>query len=139
MRKFKGIRALLWIMGVRYKKAPVLLSDLEISNKVVDSLKSNPELWEERVAWDERSGCLAKENFSVTKNYDRITVVVSDSEDTEYVVLSMAYVVLGVASSFYIDMEVKQLLRRRYLHNRTRFDYLFKQLTKTANSGDCLN
>ena len=132
MRKFKGIRALLWIMGVRYKKAPVLLSDLEISNKVVDSLKSNPELWEEIVAWDERSGCLAKEHFSLTKNDDRLTVVISDNEAT-------AYVVLGVASSFYIDMEVKQLLRKRYLHNRTRFDYLFKQLTKTANSGDCLS
>lgn len=132
MRKFKGIRALLWIMGVRYKKAPALLSDLEISNKVVDSLKSNPELWEEIVAWDERSGCLAKENFSLTKNDDRLTVVISDNE-------ASAYVVLGVASSFYIDMEVKQLLRRRYLHNRTRFDYLFKQLTKTANSGDCLS
>jgi len=132
MRKFKGIRALLWIMGVRYKKAPALLSDLEISNKVVDSLKSNPELWEERVAWDERSGCLAKENFSLTKNDDRLTVVISDNEAT-------AHVVLGVASSFYVDMEVKQLLRRRYLHNRTRFDYLFKQLTKTVNSGDCLS
>ena len=132
MRKFKGIRALLWIMGVRYKKAPALLSDLEISNKVVDSLKSNPEIWEEIVAWDERSGCLAKEHFSLTKNDDRLTVVISDNEAT-------AYVVLGVASSFYIDMEVKQLLRRRYLHNRTRFDYLFKQLTKTANSGDCLS
>ena len=132
MRKFKGIRALLWIMGVRYKKAPALLSDLEISNKVVDSLKSNPELWEEIVAWDERSGCLAKEHFSLTKNDDRLTVVISDNEAT-------AYVVLGVASSFYIDMEVKQLLRKRYLHNRTRFDYLFKQLTKTANSGDCLS
>lgn len=119
-------------MGVRYKKAPALLSDLEISNRVVDSLKSNPEIWEEIVAWDERSGCLAKENFSVTKNDDRLTVVISDNEAT-------AYVVLGVASSFYIDMEVKQLLRRRYLHNRTRFDYLFKQLTKTANSGDCLS
>lgn len=132
MRKFKGIRALLWIMGVRYKKAPALLSDLEISNKVVDSLKSNPELWEEIVAWDERSGCLAKESFSLTKNDDRLTVVISDNE-------ASAYVVLGVASSFYIDMEVKQLLRRRYLHNRTRFDYLFKQLTKTVNSGDCLS
>ena len=132
MRKFKGIRALLWIMGVRYKKAPALLSDLEISNKVVDSLKSNPEIWEEIVAWDERSGCLAKEHFSLTKNDDRLTVVISDNEAT-------AYVVLGVASSFYVDMEVKQLLRRRYLHNRTRFDYLFKQLTKTANSGDCLS
>lgn len=132
MRKFKGIRALLWIMGVRYKKAPALLSDLEISNKVVDSLKSNPEIWAEIVAWDERSGCLAKEHFSITKNDDRLTVVISDNEAT-------AYVVLGVASSFYIDMEVKQLLRRRYLHNRTRFDYLFKQLTKTANSGDCLS
>ena len=132
MRKFKGIRALLWIMGVRYKKAPALLSDLEISNKVVDSLKSNPEIWEEIAAWDERSGCLAKEHFSLTKNDDRLTVVISDNEAT-------AYVVLGVASSFYIDMEVKQLLRRRYLHNRTRFDYLFKQLTKTANSGDCLS
>src|SRR5512145_271653 len=132
MRKFKGIRALLWIMGVRYKKAPALLSDLEISNRVVDSLKSNPEIWEEIVAWDERSGCLAKENFSLTKNDDRLTVVISDNE-------ASAYVVLGVASSFYIDMEVKQLLRRRYLHNRTRFDYLFKQLTKTANSGDCLS
>ena len=132
MRKFKGIRALLWIMGVRYKKAPALLSDLEISNKVVDSLKSNPEIWEEIAAWDERSGCLAKENFSLTKNDDRLTVVISDNDAT-------AYVVLGVASSFYIDMEVKQLLRRRYLHNRTRFDYLFKQLTKTANSGDCLS
>ena len=132
MRKLKGIRALLWIMGVRYKKAPALLSDLEISNKVVDSLKSNPEIWEEIVAWDERSGCLAKEHFSLTKNDDRLTVVISDNEAT-------AYVVLGVTSSFYIDMEVKQLLRRRYLHNRTRFDYLFKQLTKTANSGDCLS
>ena len=132
MRKFKGIRALLWIIGVRYKKAPALLSDLEISNKVVDSLKSNPEIWEEIVAWDERSGCLAKEHFSLTKNDDRLTVVISDNEAT-------AYVVLGVASSFYIDMEVKQLLRKRYLHNRTRFDYLFKQLTKTANSGDCLS
>ena len=132
MRKFKGIRALLWIMGVRYKKAPVLLSDLEISNRVVDSLKSNPEIWEEIVVWDERSGCLVKEHFSLTKNDDRLTVVISDNEAT-------AYVVLGVASSFYIDMEVKQLLRRRYLHNRTRFDYLFKQLTKTATSGDCLS
>ena len=132
MRKFKGIRALLWIMGVRYKKAPALLSDLEISNKVVDSLKSNPEIWEEIAAWDERSGCLAKEHFSLTKNDDSLTVVISDNDAT-------AYVVLGVASSFYIDMEVKQLLRRRYLHNRTRFDYLFKQLTKTANSGDCLS
>ena len=132
MRKFKGIRALLWIMGVRYKKAPALLSDIEISNRVVDSIKSNPEIWEETVAWDERSGCLAKEHLSLTKNDDRLTVVISDNEAT-------AYVVLGVASSFYIDMEVKQLLRRIYLYNRTRFDYLFKQLTKTANSGDCLS
>jgi hypothetical protein len=133
MRKFKGIRALLWIMGVRFKKAPALISDTNIATSVIACMQGNPSSWVESIPWDERSGRLSSELLSVTKNDDRIVVSVTIPLEES------AYVVLGSASSYYVDLEVKQLLRKRYLHNRTRFDYLFKQLTKTGNSGDCLS
>lgn len=130
MRKFKGLRALLWIVGFRFKKAPLLTSDADISLAIINSLKENPSSWVELTPWDESAGCLACDRLSVTKNLDRITVNIKDyvyigDVDTE---VTMAYVVLGIASSFYINQEVKQLLHTRYMHNRTRFDYLFKTI-----------
>ena len=124
MRKFKGIRALLWIMGIRIKKAPSFISDLSISSELIKRLKEDPESWHELISWDEREGCLATESMSVTKSDDKLVVSITNKDKIT------AYAVLGVASSFYVDLEIKQLLRRRYLHNRTRFDHMFKMLLK---------
>ena len=124
MRKFKGIRALLWIMGVRIKKTPSFISDLSISSELTKRLKGDPESWQELISWDEREGRLATDSMSVTKSNDKLVVSITNKDKIT------AYAVLGVASSFYVDMEIKQLLRRRYLHNRTRFDHMFKMLLK---------
>ena len=115
---------MLWIMGVRIKKTPSFISDSSISSELIKRLKEDPESWHELISWDEREGRLATESMSVTKSDDRLVVSITNKDKIT------AYAVLGVASSFYVDLEIKQLLRRRYLHNRTRFDHMFKMLLK---------